>query len=160
MRELIMFNRFYFLPLLLIISIFFIDGCKKNSTSSGNGNASITVDWSSQYTCTYNYSSGILRGQTCFIGFTVTSGSGSLKLEAEVTKGNGNTKSIMADVVNGKHYSLRVPISFSGTQNCTPGTVAARIEITAGNSDPQSITISCEFSGRAPNTLTIGDLTI
>jgi len=144
--------------LFLFLFILLLFGCKKNPTSSGDN---ITVTWKSNYTCTYNYSSsGFLQGQTCFIGFTVTSGSGNLIIEAEVTKGEGNSKTINTEVNEGENYSLRVPIGLSGTQNCTPGSAPGKITITAGKSDPQYINITCDFNGTAPKKLTIGDLSI
>ncbi|MFC1785409.1 hypothetical protein ACFL0J_07280, partial [Candidatus Neomarinimicrobiota bacterium] len=132
---------------------------KKNDDDNSSGN-NISISWRSSNTCTYSYSSGILSGQNCYVGFTVNSGSGNLKIEAKVTIGEGNEKSVEKEVVKGEDYIIVVPIKFSGTKNCAPGAVTNAVEITAGNSQAYKITIQCEFNGRAPKTLTIKELTI
>ena len=78
--------------ILSVLFIFLLFGCKKNATSSNNDtsndNSTITIEWSSSYQVTFTSS-----GQNVFRSFTVISGSGDLKITAEVTTGDGNKKS-------------------------------------------------------------------
>jgi hypothetical protein len=137
-------NRILFVVLVLI---FLIVSCNKNSTSSDNDNSLISVDWSNSYTTTYNYSGGVLSGMNFYINFTITSVSGNLKITEDVTQGEGNKKSITNEVEEDETYSLKAPVSISGAKNCTPNIVTTKIKLSAGNSDPQNISIGCGSNG-------------
>ena len=141
----------------IIVSVLFIlllFGCKKNPTSSDNNNSSITIEWSSSYQVTFTSS-----GQNVFRSFTVVSGSGDLKITAEVTTGDGNKKSFTGPVEEGKKYSLKVPVSMSvTTKSCTPNVTASRITLKGGNGPSTSLSFACGNNGRAAKTLTIGEV--
>ena len=151
-----MYKQYYSL---LFLSLFLILGCK-NSTSSNddnsnnNDNSSITIEWASSYQATFNSS-----GQNVFRSFTVTSGSGDLKITAEVTTGDGNKKSFIGPVEDGERYSLSVPVSMSvTTKSCTPNVTASRITLKGGNGPSTSLSFACGNNGRGAKTLTIGEL--
>jgi len=133
---------------------FLLFGCKNNPTSSNNNNSSITIGWASSYQAIFNSS-----GQTVFRSFTVISGSGDLKITAEVTTGDGNKKSFTGPVVEGEKYSLTVPVNMSvTTKSCTPNVTASRITLKGGNGPSTSLSFACGNNGRAAKTLTIGEL--
>lgn len=150
---------------LLFLSLFLLFGCKKNATSSNNDtsnnndNSSITIEWPSSYQSTFDYSGGVLTGQYFFINFTISNGSGNLKITADVTTGEGNKKSFTAAVNEGETHSITVPVSFSGSKNCTPSTISSRITLSGGNGPSLSLGIACGNNGSGPKTLTIGDFT-
>lgn len=131
---------------LLFLSLFLLFGCKKNPTSSDNNNSSITIEWASSYQATFNSS-----GQNVFRSFTVTSGSGDLKITAEVTTGDGNQKSFTGPVEEGEKYSLT-------TKSCTPNVTASRITLKGGNGPSTSLSFACGNNGRGAKTLSIGEL--
>ncbi len=146
-----MYKHYYSL---LFLSLFLLFGCKKNPTSSDNDNSSITIEWSSSYQATFNSS-----GQNVFRSFTVTSGSGDLRITAEVTTGDGNKKSFTGPVEEGEKYFLTVPVSMSvTTKSCTPNVTASRITLKGGNGPSTSLTFACGNNGRAAKILTIGEI--
>ncbi len=134
--------------------VFILFGCKNNPTSSDNNNSSITIEWASSHQATFNSS-----GQNVFRSFTVTSGSGDLKITAEVTTGDGNKKSFTGPVEEDEKYSLKVPVSMSATtKSCTPNVTASRITLKGGNGPSTSLSFACGNNGRGAKTLTIGEL--
>ncbi len=142
-----------------VLFVFLLFGCKKNPTSSDNNNSSITIEWAGSYQTTYSYSGGVLSGQNVFRSFTVISGSGDLKITAEVTTGDGNKKSFTGPVEEGEKYSFKVSVSKSvTTKSCTPNVTASRITLKGGNGPSTSLSFACGNDGRGAKTLTIGEL--
>ena len=146
---------FLFLILLLIA------GCIKNPTSIKDTNSdNISISWNSIY-CEYNRLNDIVLSQICDIDFIVNSGSGNLKIEANIYfVGEGNSKSVEKEVEEGKEYTIVVPITTSGSKNCAPGEMTGSIKLTAGNSNPYYINMYCNYLGKSPTTFTIGDLVV
>ena len=139
---------------LFFLSLLLVFGCKNNPCCSDASDYTITIEWASSYQVTYNSS-----GQNVFRRFTVTSGSGDLKITAEVATGDGNQKSFTGPVEEGETYSLKVPVSMSvTTKSCTPNVTASIITLKGGNGPSTSLSFACGNNGRAAKTLTIGEL--
>jgi len=142
-----------------ILVILFLFLCNLNSTISKNhDNSPILISWAKSNQTIFDYPDGKYAGQDLYISFTVTSGSGNLKVTAETIGDASTIKSFTGFVAEGETYMLKVPVINYGKKKCLHNNIQLIIFLNCGEDQTRCVSYRCGDEGITSKFSTIGEL--